>query len=136
MHEKNILHRDLKLENIMVTFNDDNEIETLKIIDLGLSYKFDDNNMKTKGMIGTLHYMPPEVFWKKEYDYKYDVYSMGVIAFTLLAHEFPFNGNSLPELSNNIMKNMPDFHKLTEKGISIDCVDLIKNMMKKHSNKR
>jgi len=61
---------------------------------------------------------------------------MGVIAFTLLAHEFPFNGNSLPELSNNIMKTMPDYNKLSEKGISNDCIDLIKNMMKKQSNKR
>ena len=76
-----ILHRDIKPENIM--FGRDSNIKTLKIIDLGvcktLSYE-----EKTKEPIGTNGYIAPEIYLQKEYSFKIDVWSLGVILYLLV----------------------------------------------------
>jgi len=60
IHSKNIIHRDLKLENILV-HRVGNRIEKVKIIDLGLGTKIVG---ETSGFLGTPNYMPPEVYKK------------------------------------------------------------------------
>jgi len=62
LHSKNIVHRDLKLENILVSFDGNNNLRSVKIIDLGLGTKIYG---EAKGFFGTPNYMPPEVFLKE-----------------------------------------------------------------------
>ena len=80
------MHRDLKLENIMM-----NCVFNAKIIDFGLAH-FNDlsSNRKslTKG-IGTFSYMSPEMLNEEEYNNKTDVYSYGIILFTLFTGKLP-----------------------------------------------
>jgi serine/threonine protein kinase len=78
------VHRDLKLENILVN----SEME-LKITDFGFATYYNHN--KTKGYGGTLSYMAPEVSELKLYDgYKADIFSIGVILFITVIGNFPF----------------------------------------------
>jgi len=104
MHSINIIHRDLKLENILI-HKQNSKIDKVKIIDLGLGTKIFG---ETSGFFGTPNYMPPEVFQKSTYDYKFDVFSIGVILFTILASEFPFNDDSVKGLSLKIQFEEPD----------------------------
>lgn len=81
LHNKNILHLDLKPMNLLV---DDNL--TVKVCDFGLSKTFEENekNLNLKGATGTILYMAPEVINGKEYDFKADVFSFGVLLYELL----------------------------------------------------
>lgn len=79
LHNKNILHLDLKPMNLLV---DDNL--TVKVCDFGLSKTFEENERNLKGATGTILYMAPEVINGKEYDFKADVFSFGVLLYELL----------------------------------------------------
>ena len=83
LHEKCIVHRDIKLENIMV--GSDN---TLRIVDFGLS----ERTRMISGCIGTLSYIAPEAFGTTASfcGYKADVWSMGVVFFAMVRNAFPF----------------------------------------------
>ncbi len=87
LHSKNIYHRDIKLENIII---DKNNI--IKIIDFG----FCSCNPRSKLLsffCGTPSYMPPEIVQKRDYIGSYaDIWSIGILLFTLLCGSFPFRG--------------------------------------------
>ena len=81
LHSNNIVHRDLKLENILVD-NSSVPIQT-KIIDFGLSKIFTINE-KMQEKYGTLLYLPPEIILNDRYSYKIDIWLFGIIAYTIL----------------------------------------------------
>lgn len=82
-----IVHRDLKLENIIV--DDRNNI---KLIDFGFAVNTFPGN-KLKVCCGTPNYMPPEICQRKEYcGFKADIWSFGVIIFVMLTGNHPFRG--------------------------------------------
>ena len=83
IHGKNIVYRDLKPENIMV---DDKGY--LHLIDLGTAKKVDKN--RTFTIIGTPHYMAPEVIISKGYGVMVDLWSLGVCMFELMCGFVPF----------------------------------------------
>jgi MAP/microtubule affinity-regulating kinase len=89
LHNKNIFHRDIKLENLII---DENKI--VKIIDFG----FATVNPKSKLLnffCGTPSYMPPEIVQKKDYlGPPTDVWSCGILLYTILSGSFPFRGMS------------------------------------------
>ena len=82
----NIIYRDLKPDNIMIY--DNNKV---KLLDFGLS-KFmpENNNYKLSGDTGTLRYMAPEVFLKKNYYLEVDIYSFGLVIYYIYKNEKPF----------------------------------------------
>jgi serine/threonine protein kinase len=85
-HEKNICHRDLKLENLLIDKLD----KKVKLIDFGLAEKFDPDG-GIKGYFGTLEYLAPEVAIKRgAYNEKCDMWSLGVIMYAMLTKKFPF----------------------------------------------
>jgi len=79
MASKNIIHRDLKLENILLCSKDDNF--KIKLADFGLSTTIDNINLFRH--CGTPGYVAPEVLLDKDYDTKADIFSTGVICFSL-----------------------------------------------------
>ena len=81
LHNFGIMHRDIKPENIM--FGRDSNIKTLKIIDLGVCKTLSFGE-KAKEPIGTNGYIPPEIYKQKEYSFKVDVWSLGVILYLLV----------------------------------------------------
>ena len=75
-HSSGVTHRDIKLENIMIT--DDNIV---KLIDFGLSKNATAEELM-KSMTGTPYYMAPEVFESESYGSAVDLWSLGVVLFT------------------------------------------------------
>lgn len=97
LHEKLIVHRDIKLENYLY---ERPENQNLKLIDFGFSRSFDvDVQMKTN--LGTLPYCAPEVL-KKNYNNKCDLWSLGISVFVLLAGSLPFSGKDVQDTMRNI----------------------------------
>ena len=85
MHSKNVVHRDLKLDNILVDGNDN-----VKIIDYGFATSCNKNE-KLSYYCGTPHYMDPDLIQKKNYyAHAADVWATGVILFILLSGKMPF----------------------------------------------
>ena len=99
IHKKCIAHRDIKLENILLTKN--NEI---KIIDFGFGM-YNPRNYSQKFFCGTPNYMAPEIILKKEYNgEKADIWSLGVLVYKLFCADFPFKGKNQKELYKDIIR--------------------------------
>ena len=114
MNKYNIIHRDIKGENILLHYDNDKDLITnnylkakVKIIDFGFS-RFLKNNELAKSIIGSPLYMDPTILTtfitKREniedgfYDNKVDIWSLGVLTYKLLLGNIPFKGDNLKEL--------------------------------------
>lgn len=126
IHKKGLIHRDLKIENIML-----NSVFEAKVVDFGLvriheslsdDYSFVNESM-TKG-VGTLAYMSPEMIGEKDYDYKTDVYSFGVVLYYIFVGNLP--KYSITDKTNNKPFPLPS----QSSSISSLCIDIIKKCTK------
>ena len=139
-HGKGIVHRDLKMENVI--FVDTKGNLDIKIIDFGLS-QYDtfkllslvnlisEETAKTVNMndiVGTPHYIAPEVL-KGKYNQKCDIWSAGVILYSMLSGHFPFNGRTNKEIFKSISKKKFEFPEKYWKNISNEAKDLISHML-------
>jgi calcium-dependent protein kinase len=148
-HEKGIVHRDLKLENIL--FASEEPDSPIKLIDFGFSVIFDKNEnnkekttdgsefkklglRRMKSKVGTLYYISPEII-KGNYDEKCDIWACGVILYILICGYPPFSGNTDKEVYNLITQVKYDFDKEIWKNISKYAKELIKNMLTPAKNR-
>lgn len=147
-HDKGIVHRDLKLENIL--FVSEEPDSPIKVIDFGFSVlnenftnstdKEKDPDPKKSGFkrmkskVGTLYYISPEII-KGNYDEKCDIWACGVILFIMLGGYPPFNGPSDKDVYNLITQIKYDVSQPIWKNISKFAKDLIKNMLKPAKNR-
>ncbi|CDW86127.1 protein kinase domain containing protein [Stylonychia lemnae] len=122
-HTKKIAHRDLKPENLIL---EDKEKLQVKLIDFGTSIRFDLNKMDYR--IGTPHYMAPEVI-TKAYDEKCDIWSIGVIAYYLLAGIHPFRGKNQNDIFKEIKEYKLSFGGQEWREISTEAKLFIKRLM-------
>jgi len=143
LHSQNIIHGDLKLENILI--NDkvmnskkkqSNNID-IKLIDFGCSriFKKSLNLDVEQKILGTMTYLAPEAF-QGILDKKNDIWSCGVIMYFLLCGNLPFEGKSDTEVVDHIERGEFDFEAEIFKKISADAKDLIKLMLTLDYNKR
>ena len=82
------MHRDMKLENIML-----DSTGYLKVIDFGLAKMIGPNERATEPF-GTLGYVAPEILEKKPYTFSCDLWSLGCIVYALLCSSLPFDHDS------------------------------------------
>ena len=112
-HKKNIFHRDIKLENILVLKDD-----TIKIIDFGFGIKCNKDTYQ-KLFCGTPSYMPPEIVKKEKYIACYsDIWSLGVLYYAMLFGIFPFKGKDDDELFEKIIEaqlSFPEYNQIEDK---------------------
>ena len=139
LHENKILHRDIKLENIMISDKEkDNstgeELFWVKIIDFGTAKLF-EKNKKEKDVVGSSYYIAPEVL-KQNYNEKCDTWSVGVILYMTLVGRAPFDGKDDEEIINKI--SSVDYNKDEPKLIkhSPEVRDLVSKLLEKDIDKR
>lgn len=123
LHDRKIVHRDLKLDNFLF---ESKAHEYVKLIDFGMS-RYWTNNKKMKLACGTMGYIAPECL-NESYDIKCDMWSMGVIAFVLLAGEMPFTGSENEQIAAikacRFSMDGPEW-----KGISENARDFVRKLM-------
>ena len=86
LHEKNIIYRDIKPENSIITYKG-----KVILIDLGTCKRLSpDNSFRTATIIGTPHYMAPEVMSGKGYSFEVDFWSMGILLYEFVCGKLPF----------------------------------------------
>ncbi|CAF2103825.1 unnamed protein product [Rotaria magnacalcarata] len=122
LHDKRIIHRDLKLGNLFL--NDQMEI---KIGDFGLATRIENETDRKRTLCGTPNYIAPEVINKKGHSYEVDVWSLGCILYTLLLGKPPFETSSLKDTYSKIRKND---YLIPENRISRESVLLIQRCLR------
>jgi calcium/calmodulin-dependent protein kinase I len=113
-HELNVVHRDMKPENIMAT-KKSSDVPDFKITDFGLSVVLPPEGYVT-GTLGTREYLAPEMIVHKNYGTSVDMWSIGCIAYTLLCGFHPFSDNETVPLYTQIVTGKWQFF---EEGISL-----------------
>ena len=99
IHEKKIIHRDLKSGNVFLM-----KSGLVKLGDFGIAKTFKNTMDKAKTMVGTPYYLSPEIIQGKLYDNKSDIWSLGVLLYEMMTFKMPFEANTLPMLSMKIMR--------------------------------
>ena len=129
LKENNIIHGDLKLENILIKYEDINKYNFIaKLTDYGLSQTLID--ARRTPPLGSYDYMAPELIEGKEYSYKCDLWSIGVIIYILFFKEHPYGGRTAIQILNNIRRG------ILKKSGNINLDDLIKKLLIKEPKKR
>ncbi|XP_067675965.1 serine/threonine-protein kinase 33-like [Haliotis asinina] len=134
LHKNDIVHRDIKLENILLSQNPDDPDDKLhiKVTDFGLSVvkggAGHDNMMQD--FCGTPMYMSPEIIDNKTYSQQCDVWAMGVIMYIMLCGYPPFRSNDEDSLYEIIKKGEVDFSEEPWPSISEEAKMCIQRMLK------
>jgi NIMA (never in mitosis gene a)-related kinase len=97
IHNRKVLHRDLKSQNIFLT-----KSNQVKIGDFGISKVLENTMDFAKTSLGTPYYLSPEICMGQKYDYKSDVWMVGCILYEMCTLKRPFEGDSLNVVINKI----------------------------------
>ena len=127
IHKKKIVHRDIKLDNILIDLTN-----TVKICDFGVSRKLSNGDVMYEHC-GTPAYIAPEIFGNKGYEgYLCDVWSAGVTLYYMLSGIQPFRANSIKDLENIVLQGK--FEEIEE--VTQEANDLIEEMLQVDPKKR
>lgn len=136
IHTQKVMHRDLKPENFLFVEKDQPiESSTLKIIDFGLSCQFGPDRKPASTKAGTPYYVAPQVL-QGNYGPEIDVWSAGVMMFILLCGYPPFHGETDAEVLAKVRKGDFNFNPKDWGMISMDAMDLIRQMLKMNPKER
>jgi 3-phosphoinositide dependent protein kinase-1 len=137
LRQANIVHRDIKAENIMIT-----DMGVLKMIDFGTAKDLENPHIKGSGnqsrqrvfedYVGTPQFMPVEVIENKYTDFRTDTWSLGCTIFQVLAGLPPFHGASEYLIFLRVM----DYDLKFPPGVDAQAEDLIRRMMAKDADSR
>lgn len=141
MHHRNIMHRDLKFENIM--YENKKANAEIKVIDFGLSTKFLNPTHIMRDKVGTLTTVAPEVI-RGSYTVKADMWSIGVVAYMLLTGQDDLcPGTSKQDIERKILnfRWMEFYEKINHDdtlfvGISTEGKDFLQGLLEHHPSKR
>ncbi|CAD8156666.1 unnamed protein product [Paramecium pentaurelia] len=126
-HHKSVVHRDLKLENILI----DPLNNKIKIIDFGFSIAIDPSS-RLNIFCGTPSYMAPEIVNKQTYSFPADVWALGILLFKMTTGQFPFRGNDDKDLYKSINSGKIEYPQY----MSIQLRNLIKKILNTNQNER
>ncbi|XP_019941883.2 serine/threonine-protein kinase Nek4 isoform X1 [Paralichthys olivaceus] len=128
LHERNILHRDLKTQNIFLT-----KTNIIKVGDLGIARVLENQNDMASTLIGTPYYMSPELFSNKPYNHKSDVWALGCCVYEMSTLKHAFNAKDMNSLVYRIVEGkLPQMPSRYDPQLG----DLIKSMLCKRPEER
>ena len=134
LHQYGIVHRDLKPENILMMDKTDNA--DIRLVDFGLG-KMLGPGEKCNDPFGTFSYVAPEVLEEKEYDFKVDLFAIGIITYLLVAGFLPFDDeNSEKEIARQTVYEPTPFPKKIWNNISPEAKMFVDNLLNKDPDKR
>uniref|UniRef100_A0A4W6BXS3 Ribosomal protein S6 kinase n=1 Tax=Lates calcarifer TaxID=8187 RepID=A0A4W6BXS3_LATCA len=141
MHDVGVVHRDLKPENLL--FTDESENSEIKIIDFGFARLKPPDNQLLKTPCFTLQYAAPEILKYDGYDESCDLWSLGVILYTMLSGQVPFQcqeksltHTSAEEIMKKIKQGDFSFEGEAWRNVSQQAKDLIQELLTVDPNKR
>ncbi|NXP13509.1 NEK4 kinase, partial [Thinocorus orbignyianus] len=128
LHEKHILHRDLKTQNVFLT-----RTNIIKVGDLGIARVLENQYDMASTLIGTPYYMSPELFSNKPYNYKSDVWALGCCVYEMATLKHAFNAKDMNSLVYRIIEGkLPPMPK----DYSPQLVEIIRTMLSKKPEER
>jgi calcium/calmodulin-dependent protein kinase I len=130
-HREGIIHRDIKLQNILSSTMQFENKSDVKLIDFGLAEII--KNKKLNKFVGTINYYAPEVKLEQEYDYSADMWSLGVVSYLLFSDYYPYKEEILTILPKNYK---PRFNNPVWNNISDEVKNFISNCLKVDPSQR
>ncbi len=131
-HEHNIVHRDIKSSNIMLTPKDQ-----AKVMDFGLAQHSDETRVtRTANVVGTVAYMSPEQAAGKPLDGRTDIWSFGVVIYQMITGLLPFEGGNDQSTLYGILNNDPKPVTGMRSGIPLELEMIINRCLEKDRNAR
>ncbi|KIW91255.1 uncharacterized protein Z519_08151 [Cladophialophora bantiana CBS 173.52] len=119
-HRNSIVHRDLKIENILISKTGD-----IKIIDFGLSNLYSPRSL-LKTFCGSLYFAAPELLQARQYTGpEVDVWSFGIVLYVLVCGKVPFDDQSMPQLHAKIKRGVVDYPQ----WLTAECKNIISRML-------
>ncbi|MGD2085723.1 MAG: tetratricopeptide repeat protein [Candidatus Aminicenantes bacterium] len=136
IHGKNIIHRDIKPDNIML-IEKDGDPNFVKLLDFGLARMEFETRLTQSGIfLGTLQYMAPEQVLKTDSSTSNDIFSMGVMFYRMLCRQNPFGGETFIAIIRELIdKNPPEVSQLRP-DVPKELNELVKKMMNKNPGQR
>lgn len=133
LDENKVIHRDLKLQNILLKKNENGK-NIWKLIDYGVSRQFVTFfKQYYTSFVGTIPYMAPEILEGKGYNNKGDLWSLGIIIYNLYFQKMPYKGETIIAVFNNIKASGK---KVLEKTGDSNLDDLIDKLLEANPEKR
>uniref|UniRef100_A0ABK8F4T1 Twitchin n=1 Tax=Anopheles gambiae TaxID=7165 RepID=A0ABK8F4T1_ANOGA len=132
MHERNIIHLDIKPENVMCQTRNTNQV---KLIDFGLATKLNPNEM-VKISTGTAEFAAPEIVEREPVGFYTDMWAVGVLAYVLVSGLSPFAGETDIDTLKNIKQGTWEFDEVAFRDVSEECKDFIRRLLIKNTEKR
>ena len=128
IHDRKILHRDIKSQNIFLMKNGQ-----IKLGDFGIAKCLNQTIDKAKTYVGTPYYLSPEIINSQPYDFKSDIWSLGVLLYEMCALKMPFDASNLPQLYIKIINC--NYQPLSN-NFSDELKILVKDLLNETSIKR
>ncbi|XP_067867725.1 serine/threonine-protein kinase 17A [Heterodontus francisci] len=133
LHRNNIVHLDLKPQNILLT--SESPLGDIKIVDFGLSRRV-NNNEELREIMGTPEYVAPEILNYEPISTATDMWSIGVLAYVMLTGISPFLGDNKQETFLKISQINLSFTEEDFDNISKQAIDFIKSLLVKEPEER
>ncbi len=135
LHSFSIIHRDIKSENILITYNNNEEFD-IRINDFNLSKILGPGEFCNE-TCGTLSYVAPEILLKKKYNKLVDSWSLGVICYLLISGSLPFDHPlNDKEIIRKTIYEQPNFRNGIWEKVNGDCINFISRLLEKNPKKR
>jgi len=134
LHSRDVVHRDLKPENLLYMTREPNS--DLVLADFGIAKHLDSPEGVLKTMAGSFGYAAPEVMLKRGHSKPVDMWSLGVITYTLLCGYSPFRSESLQDLIEETKNGRVVFHERYWKDVSKEAKNFILSLLKPEPHDR
>jgi len=131
-HQKGVIHRDVKADNIMVNAKDQ-----IKVMDFGLAkLKGSLKLTKTSSTVGTIAYMAPEQIQGGDADIRSDMFSFGVVLFEMLAGKMPFRGEHEAAMMYSVVNEEPESISKYRSDLPSNLIQVVNRLLKKNPDDR
>jgi calcium/calmodulin-dependent protein kinase I len=134
LHHNQVVHRDLKPENLLYRSKDAHS--DLVLADFGIAKMMDRDEEALRTMAGSFGYAAPEVMLKQGHSYPVDMWSLGVITYTLLCGYSPFRSESMADLIEECLSGQVVFHDRYWKDVSNEAKEFIMHLLQPKPAKR